>query len=354
MAKVNGLTLPNKQWEVYSPGEEAATIDLSPTGLLVLAYPGSSILRDKVQQDCRLWKELLGFPDQPLKVGEGVKLLVRPYSPNLREWDPTDWAFECLRIIDLYEEMGIPRSQVELIPANEMNREGWRDNWREMINWLNTVAGVVHFKSQETVIHIPALSPSKGDYIQGYRIFALYYNWDAFTRVDAHVYTLEQAAQLPTIQELFGLPLVVTEYNCIFPSTILKTFRQYEWFDGAYWFILHWDSPEPGAPDVDLLSPANAAYYQDFKNYKEEEPIPPMTKEELWDNLTSRWETYPALTKAILEVFELPIGEEQVVGDYTFQLGTGPVVAFARTGDWGNVAVATDPSQLPDMDAASH
>ena len=231
-AKIKGLTLPNKQWALYSPEEESAIIDLAPTGILLLSYPGSSILRDKVAQDCRLWREL----------GEGTKVLLRPYSDHLREWDPVEWADACLDLIDLYVKQGIPRSQLELIPANEMNIEGWGTDWKSAIDWLNTVGDWVRYWSPQTTQHIPAPSPDvEEEYLEGYRVFAMWFNWNCFTKVDAHVYTLDQAARLPGIQARFGLPLVVTEYNRMYPSTLLRTYRQYDWFEGAYWFILSGD-----------------------------------------------------------------------------------------------------------------
>jgi len=99
-------------------------------------------------------------------------------------------------------------------------------------------------------------------------------------------------------------------------------------------------------------------YYSDFKNYKEEASTP-MTKDALWEKITAPWGVYPALSKAIFMEAEVPIGEEVVEGDYTFQLGTGlsteePIVAFARTGDWGNIEFATNAGDLPNTDAASH
>lgn len=346
---IKGLTFPNRQWSLYTAAEEAAIIDLHPTGILVLGYPQSSILRDKIAQDVRLWREL-GEPE----------FILRPYAPDLVDWKPIEWANVCLELIEDYVEAGIPRARIELLLANEMNREGWGEDWLGIIHWLNATGGFVHLASPATVQHIPALSP-EGDYLHGYDAIALFYDWVSFGKVDAHVYTVEQAALLPRIQAAFGdRPLVVTEYNRMFPSTLLRIYSSYPWFIGAYNFILFWDQPEPGAPDVSLISDSNSNYYQDFADYKE---MPTMTKEDLWKQLTAPWESYPALGKAIVALDGQVIGTEVTFGEYVFQLGIVPipadrssidVVAWCKIGDWGHVEVSYIASTLPDVEAASH
>ena len=81
-----------------------------------------------------------------------------------------------------------------------------------------------------------------------------------------------------------------------------------------------------------------------------------MTKDELWQQLTEPWNTFPALAKPIIARGGVCVGTETAINGYVFQFGLiptnagtppGKVISYAKIGDWGNVTVAVKAADLP-------
>lgn len=140
-------------------------------------------------------------------------------------------------------------------------------------------------------------------------------------------------------------------------DSLADSWRQDSMLGGAFFHLGtmngEWDSYLATEKLMTALSVYNVSNHNDgYSSLPEVETN--MTNEELWQQLTKPYESFPALTKRIVALGGLPIGTEVVLGDYTYQLGLIPmsgspvdVVIYARTGDWANVKVARRASELP-------
>ena len=259
---ITGLTLPNAQWRLLSAHEEAAVLTLRPQALLILGYPDSPVLVEKIAQEARLW-EALGRP----------KVLLRPYAPDIAERDPKHWGRVCVYLWRAYSSYGI---RAELILANELNREGMGNDWPRMEDWLVTAAEEVFQREPGIRQHRPALSPGILGYQEGWEYLAGSQGiLDWFVIDDVHCYTEAQIQEVGTLRHLFGHPIVCTEINSMPPSLYVPRLAQAGCWE-SYWFILRWVDPEPGAPNVDLIG---SPYFEDFKAMTHgsipAQPLPP-------------------------------------------------------------------------------
>lgn len=246
---LRGLTLPNAQWRLYTAEEEAAVLDLRPQALLILGYPDSPILEAKTEQEARLW-EALGRPP----------VLLRPYAENImRDYTPQEWHRKTKSLLEAY----LVRMPVEWVPWNEPNIEGMGEDWDRQIRFA--IGYVWPFRQDfwDVPLHLPALSP-RGNYHDGLLSYssATLPGPFTFNKVDIHCYTEAQLEDAQFAWNHFRAPVCITEINQMAPSFYLRRLTGMSFVEAAYWFILKWIDPEPGAPNVDLLG---SPYYEDFR-----------------------------------------------------------------------------------------
>jgi len=231
-----GLGLPNRQWALFTPEEEQAILDLKPSGILVLGYPDSSILTEKISQEAKLWEQL-GKPE----------FLLRVYSDNIIDKNPGEWAETCFRLLSQYEQAHISISG--LICANEFNIEHGDEDWSRQAIWLKRFVNVLRplILGSFIDLHLPALSPS-GNYMVGHEVYVAAELSDYFDVIDIHCYNVDQLADV-SLADLYGKPTCITEYNRLSPKQV-----------SGYYYILSGDEP-----DTSLYLLNNPVYYNEFK-----------------------------------------------------------------------------------------
>lgn len=309
---------------------------LQPSAIQVLVYENA-------------WEQVICV-QEARKVIPGLPFDLRMYADQIITFDPVLWVEECLGRARLFVDAGLlPRC---VILNNEPNIEApdhLKEAWNKHADWY--IAAAQAWKADPLGATIPislaAVSPTTPTWQIGVATYAVRGLGDLFDRCDSHCYVDSAQAYEVVLQEFPDKPVAITEFNGLDPAAYLGGLPE-RIVEGAF-FIL--DSPDPQFAYCSLTRlPAS---YQSFKDYKEG----PVTNQEAWQQLTAPYDTFPALTKAIVGRGGVTIGGEEVIGDYTFQAGiipftgTGgnpaPVVAYARTGDWGNVIIASGASDLP-------
>lgn len=360
---LRSLTLPNRQWDRYTSEELAAVLDLGPDGLVALGFSDNGSQHIRIRQEHTIW-ETLGRPP----------FFLRAYAEGIPTFDPTEWAMACARLVDQYTEYGIELAG--LVGWNEPNIEGLEgDDWTALVAWENVFAGEWVILMPNVPLHRPALAPV-GSYRLGYETRAGMGS-PRFVVEDCHIYTEAQMADMEYLHHLFPDKLIaVTEWNFASwqggPPTVPNFLRSLpDYVSMAVYFTSRWIDPPEGSPQVDLIG---GPLYEDFKASKGitlPQPLPAigeavvatnntlggteMTNQEAWAQLTAPYETFPALTKAIVGRGGITIGPEVVIDKWTFQAGILPsstgiptvVVAHAVTGDWERIAVAPGEDYLP-------
>ena len=143
---LKGLHMPNAMWREWSEEEMGAVEDLKPDILLVLVYGTSAAFWHARQlRELKTW-----LPD--------IKFIYRFYpTPKPATLSGADWAGWCKERLNL---CGFPVG--EIVPANEMNIEGWGSDWPAMHVWLREFAQEYMRLDPFPRLHLPALSPAPG------------------------------------------------------------------------------------------------------------------------------------------------------------------------------------------------
>lgn len=261
---LNGLTITNAQWRLLNDAEISAVHSLSPQALMILVYPNSPVLEEKISQEVELWNQL-GRPPVDLRI----------YRETVKGTAPEIIADEDDELVSRYESHGM-RPRVR--SPNEMNKEGWGEDWLGISEWLTIWGTGMKMRNRNREISISALSPVD-NYKNGLRIMSIIIPKSVFDSADGHIYSLDQLLDIYLIGGLFELPVIVTEYNKLAPTFMRDNVPSVV----NFYFILNWETPEPDQPNVDLI---NSVYYQDFINANSKEIA--VNKRESW--LTDMWE----------------------------------------------------------------
>lgn len=283
----------------------------------------------------------------------GIEFVLRFYASNILTFDAAEWARSRHLLLNRIMAAGVV--VVGILPANEPNielPEHLRADWAYQVEWYQLYAQTWHFLPGPYVdLHLPALSPCVPGWTDGLDAYRDGGLGDLYHVQNSHCYPgTERAYEEIMARFPFGR-IDITEWNGLDPESYLSSLP--DQIESADWFILRWIDPEPGARNVDLIG---GEFYESFARAGNDEGGTALTKEELWQILTVPYESYPALTKQIVGMGGIPVGTEVVIGEYTYQLGIVPmsgspddIVAYARTGDWGNVLVARSLDGLPPL-----
>ena len=257
-----GLGLPNAQFRKYFQRELKAVRDLGPDNLLIIAYHDDDKEYDRITQEAELCRDL------------GITApLVRVYRPTVRGLNPVVCAAEDARLFQLYLGAGLTPGW---IPWNEMNIEGWGEDWSAQIEYakayLSAFTEIVAADNLElgVEVHLPALSPI-GDYEDSWYAYRDAGLGDRFDFADVHCYEMDDLQDADTLGAIVGLPVVCTEVNQMLPSIYAPALAR-NGCDESYWFIL--SSDDPAFYQYSLLR--NPDLYEDFKAtaQQKEEPMP--------------------------------------------------------------------------------
>lgn len=303
-----GLTLSNRQWSLYSDEEVAAILDLRPSAILIIGYPESSVLPEKVAQEAGIWEQLGRCP-----------VVLRPYAPEIIARKPEDWSFECYMLVQKYRAYGITP---EMVGANELNHWGergraegeWVEDWPEQVAWLQTFAKDFRMRSPNTVLHAPALSPN-GNYLDGISHYLAMTGYDV---MDLHCYSLLDLQDIETVRKL-GAMVAVTEFNQVSMSEVARL--------GVPNFYFLVSSEDAAFDHYSLLR--NPALYFDFLHANIPPKEEPMPEEEGYSIGPGMWE-------AMERNEDSPVEDEHYVGDresfaagekglYIYNAGSGRV-----------------------------
>lgn len=338
----NGLGIHNYLWKLLDASEVQQLLDLKGhlTGMLVLAYPDSPVLREKAQQEAQLWLAL-GKP----------RFLLRIYAPNIPSTKPKEWARICIDVVKIYQEYGV---EVELLGWNEWNIEGGGEEWYEMVEWIRVWVGEIVRELPEVLRHLCALSPQTPNYQKGIHATSSLREYFHFTNL--HIYTKEQAADISLIWDAFELPIVITEFNKLKPTQMRSLCYVEVW--GHYYYIAGGDEQDLSLHllrDPELVENfKQASTIEITRSLEASQPTDGgemIDRKAIWKELSVPYESYPALTKRIVGMGGIPIGSEVIKvvegQEYICQLGCIPtdgepddVVAHCKRYDWGNVQVA--------------
>ncbi|MDA8189778.1 MAG: hypothetical protein M0T85_16685 [Dehalococcoidales bacterium] len=246
-----GLTMPNYQWKRWSQAELDAVVDLAPDVLVVLVYDGEIYASsDKFVQ----LEMLLG------RLPSLKRLQLRPYAPNIPQFNPEGWAAECDRRIAPYRSLGIP---LDLIPANEWNlaAEGGHSDWATHLDWFLRFACAFCNLDKTTKLHIPAPSPGQAGYVDAWLLIGRSRELMALYDVaDAHCYPGSERCYEDLHAAIRTLPISITEFNAMDPAAYLTSLPTY--VRDASWFILS------GEQDQRPYWLMGSRYYDSFKGYK--------------------------------------------------------------------------------------
>lgn len=255
-----GLTLPNRQWDDFTPAELAALEDLAPQTLVVLLY-GSSIDATHAQQ---LAPYLQTHPQ--------TRILLRMFDTTIGQRDPTAWAGECKRrLLVFLAALPLADTTVEVIPWNEPNVE-WTDHLED---WsYQTVFAQTFLRAWRSLVpgvacHLPALSPT-GNWEAALSAYAAAGLPATFDELDCHAYTDSGIFVVSSTYSLFGnRTLCITEFDQTDPGRFLSNVSGSA--NTACYFLL---GGTPDQSQYDILQPANAGYYASFKGWT---PMPSPT-----------------------------------------------------------------------------
>lgn len=228
--------LPNQEWTDWTRATIADTVELEPTVLLIPIYEKGNPFTAKKSSVIRGLRAAL--PE--------CLFLYRIMGENNMLRSAKMWANETItRTADL------PRG--EIIATNEDNLEGMSENWTGMVSWWKEYKANIG----SLPIHLPALSP-QGNYYGGWAHYAEIV--PLFCAIDIHVYPGNEA-DVGLVGSVLGthLPVYVTEYNRIMPTTMAKIAQPTA--DGIVWFILD------GTPDQKQFALVEP-YRSDFKKVK--------------------------------------------------------------------------------------
>lgn len=254
-----GLTLPNRQWDDFTPDEIKGLNDLAPQTLVWIVYD----VAYEQNRDHRLVVQTY------IDAHPGTKVLVRPYAENILLMNPKDWAIECKKRLDW------TWAEAEVIPANEMNLEGgqYAEDWNYQCSWLVSFAGAWQDLKASYRTHLPALSPS-GDYQKGWAVYSANQVNIDFDVVDAHVYSMDQVGALANLPRASGQPASITEFNQVLPATMFDAVK--DLVDDCTYFLLG-GTADQSQYDI-LKQPTN---YESFKNWNGGSPVADPTIAEL-------------------------------------------------------------------------
>lgn len=242
-----GLTLPNRQWDLYSPAELAALEDLAPNNLVWPLYGGQIDRDHKRQLD-------------PFITAHQPGLIYRPYADDIAQRTAIAWATICYQRILNVGHLG------ELIPWNEPNVEGMGEDWPRQIAWLKAFAAAWRATMMDDPLHLPALSPN-GTYRAGYDAYQASGLFVVYDAIDFHCYQQIDFNPVARFTAL-GLRCDITEFNQVDPGWAFRG-ADIAGVRSCTWFILG-GTADQAAHDI-LKQPIA---YQSFKAWRPHVPNP--------------------------------------------------------------------------------
>lgn len=343
-----GLGMPNAGGRQYYTREILAVRGLCPANLLFIAYPGDETQADRTRQEVTLCQEL-GITSP----------IVRVYRPTVWGLDPKVCAEEDAPLFLQYGEAGV---SPEWVPWNEMNLEGWGEDWAAQIDYAKEYLRAFRLSAlpASVFVHLPALSPT-GNYQDGYTAYkkaglaSTFFDW-----IDRHVYNIAQLIELPAF-------CTVTEWNQLPARSLALNIPE------SFYFIL--DSADPAFWQYSLMR--NPGLYQDFKTWARQgigQPDPGKPSDLPVDDshdeteggsmneytraiIFNEWKAVrdgaPAFQKCAAENLDLggPIGPERDTASFRWQPYARGIIV-APIGQWGQTTAVIDPAgpaSLPDF-----
>ncbi len=244
MRPLNGLGGPNYTWTTMTAREVQAILELNPECLLLIGYPNSPVLDQKIEQEAGIYEQL-GRPPT----------LLRVYAPDIFERDPILWAGTFTRLVKRYRDAGM---DVEGVGDNEPRIEAPGKTIKQTTLWRSIFGQEVKEQLPNLRLHCGADAP--GEHLEDDWFYQRDHDLQAIYDVrDAHAYTPEQLAQVALARRLFKLPVWLTEFNQMLPSQVLANAPA--GVEACCYFILSGE----GRENVRYWLLTNATYYDDFK-----------------------------------------------------------------------------------------